>query len=426
MRSDWKEIKFSELCDITRGASPRPIHNYLSDQGIPWVKIADATATDSKYLSRTREYINPEGKQFSVPVGPGDFILSNSATPGIPKIMKIYACIHDGWLLLRNFRNLDKNFAYWLLIHERKNLLSQGSGSVFTNLKTDILKNHIVRIPSIDDQIKISWILDTIANKIELNRQINQTLEQIAQAIFKSWFVDFDPVKAKIEAKEKGEDPERAAMCAISGKADSELDLLSPDQLDQLSKTASLFPDELEESELGMIPKGWRIYSLGNILEFAYGKALKEADRNGGSIPVFGSNGQVGWHDEKFVEGPGIVVGRKGNPGIVTWVQTDFFPIDTTFYVVSKIKAVSLYFIFHALQYHDLPSLASDSAVPGLNRNLAYMNVQVIPASELIGKFDELVEKIHSMISQNDAVISTLTTIRDTLLPKLLSGALKV
>ena len=102
------------------------------------------------------------------------------------------------------------------------------------------------------------------------------------------------------------------------------------------------------------IPKGWGVAPLGDLLELAYGKALKEENRKLGQIPVFGSNGQVGWHDEKLATGPGIIVGRKGNPGVVTWAPTDFFAIDTTFYVISKMGCRSLYFLV-------LPGFAWDS-----------------------------------------------------------------
>ena len=88
----------------------------------------------------------------------------------------------------------------------------------------------------------------------------------------------------------------------------------------------ALFPDRLVDSELGEIPEGWEVKALGELIELAYGKALKAGDRKGGTIAVYGSNGQVGWHDEKLVAGPGIVIGRKGNPGVVTWSHTDFFP----------------------------------------------------------------------------------------------------
>lgn len=90
------------------------------------------------------------------------------------------------------------------------------------------------------------------------------TLEQTAQTLFKSWFVDFEPVKAKIAAKAAGRDPERAAMCAISGKLELELDQLPPEQRQQLAATAALFPDELVESELGLIPEGWEVSEIGN------------------------------------------------------------------------------------------------------------------------------------------------------------------
>ena len=188
---------------------------------------------------------------------------------------------------------------------------------------------------------------------------MNETLEEMARALFKSWFVDFDPVRAKMEGRDTG---------------------LPPD-------VADLFPDRLVDSALGEIPEGWAVKELGECIELAYGKALKADDRKGGSIPVYGSNGQVGWHDKKLVAGPGIVVGRKGNPGIVTWAHSDFFPIDTTFYVVPRNTDENLPFWFFALTAQDLPSVAADSAVPGLNRNLAYMNRQLVPDKQVIDEF---------------------------------------
>ena len=88
---------------------------------------------------------------------------------------------------------------------------------------------------------------------------------------------------------------------------------------------------------------------LGDFVELAYGKVLKADNRRGGMIPVYGSNRQAGWHDEKLVSGPGIAVGWKGNPGIVIWVHSDFFPIDTTFYVLPKGSDLELHFLFFAL-----------------------------------------------------------------------------
>ena len=106
MSSEWQIFRFQELCDITRGASPRPIHDFLGDEGMPWIKIADATAEPSRFITGTNAKIKLAGVRASVEVFPGDLILSNSATPGLPKFLKINACIHDGWMLLRSFKKV--------------------------------------------------------------------------------------------------------------------------------------------------------------------------------------------------------------------------------------------------------------------------------------------------------------------------------
>ncbi|MGE0598662.1 MAG: restriction endonuclease subunit S [Dehalococcoidia bacterium] len=146
-------------------------------------------------------------------------------------------------------------------------------------------------IPPLPEQRAIAGVLGALDDKIELNRRMNETLEEIARALFKSWFVDFDPVRAKSEGRQ-------------------------PWGMD--AETAALFPSELVDSELGEIPKGWRVGRLGDLVELAYGRALKESDRRPAEVPVFGSNGQIGWHDQALVNGHGVVVGRKGNPGVVT------------------------------------------------------------------------------------------------------------
>ena len=187
-----------------------------------------------------------------------------------------------------------------------------------------------------------------------------------------------------------------------------------------------LFPDRLVDSELGEIPEGWDVKELGELVDLAYGKALRADDRKGGSVPVYGSNGQVGWHDEGLVAGPGIVVGRKGNPGIVTWAHGDFFPIDTAFYVVSRDAEVGLPFLFFALTRQDLPSVSADSAVPGLNRNLAYMNKLLVPGKHLVAEFDDYASAIFSRCHHLEGESRTLATQRDSLLPRLVSGDVRV
>ena len=281
---------------------------------------------------------------------------------------------------------------------ELPELLAQATGSTFPNVSAAQLA--AIPYPNLRgaEQRAIAHILGTLDDKIELNRRMNETLEEMARALFKSWFVDFDPVRAKMERRDTG---------------------LPPD-------VADLFPERLVESELGEIPEGWEVKALGELIELAYGKALKADDRKGGSVPVYGSNGQVGWHDKKLAVGPGIVVGRKGNPGIVTWAYSDFFPIDTTFYVVPRNTTEGLPFLFFALTAQDLPSVAADSAVPGLNRNLAYMNRQLVPDKQVIDEFNHYASEIFTRRQSLEEESLTLADLRDVLLPKLVSGEFRV
>ncbi|WP_081624153.1 restriction endonuclease subunit S [Arthrobacter sp. 135MFCol5.1] len=180
----WERKRVDELCRVTRGASPRPIHEWIAPAGTPWVKIADATSDPSKYITKTREFIRNEGRSKSVVVYPGDLILSNSATPGIPKFLGIEACIHDGWLLLRDLLDVDPMFLYYVFLNDRKDLAGQGNGSIFTNLKTDIVKSHKVTIPPMWEQRAIAEMLGALDDKVAANTKLVQTSAVLAQALF--------------------------------------------------------------------------------------------------------------------------------------------------------------------------------------------------------------------------------------------------
>ena len=286
----------------------------------------------------------------------------------------------------------------------KEHIRSIAVGATMPSLNTKILSDVSILYPPLPEQRAIAHVLGTLDDKIDLNRRMNETLEEMARALFKSWFVDFDPVRAKMEGRwRRGE--------SLPG--------LPADLYD-------LFPDRLVDSELGEIPEGWEVKALGELVELAYGKALKAADRRDGPIPVYGSTGQIGWHDKRLVSGPGIVVGRKGNPGVVTWTHGDFFPIDTTFYVVPRDATIGLPFLFFALTSQDLPSVSADSAVPGLNRNLAYMNLQLVPDRLIVDEFNDNAAAIFSRRHKLEEESRALDSQRDALLPKLVSGEVRM
>ncbi|WP_460159029.1 restriction endonuclease subunit S [Pseudomonas sp. S1_H07] len=306
----------------------------------------------------------------------------------------------------------------------REWIVRHAHGATMPNLNTTILSELPFVLPSWNEQVSIGDAIESYDQKIDINRRINQTLEAIVQAIFKSWFVDFEPVKAKIAAKLEGRDTLRAAMSAISGKPDAELITLPREQFDQLATTAALFPDEMEELELREVPKGWSIQRVGNILELVYGKALKSTDRKEGSVPVYGSGGITGYHDAALVPHCSVIVGRKGTVGSLYWEDEPFFPIDTTYYV-RPLKA-PLTYCYYALQTLGLEKMNTDAAVPGLNRENVYRLELVRPDLSVLQRFDREVSTLRRAIRTNSDSNKALTNLRDALLLKLLSGELTV
>ena len=273
-------------------------------------------------------------------------------------------------------------------------------GSVAERLNMPVILG--LPVPSFPrrEQDDIAELLGMLDDKIELNRQMNQVLEETARAIFDAWFVSFEPLKAK-----------QAGAHSFNTMPQHVFDHL---------------PVTLVGGEYGMLPQGWVVSTVGTVCEFNYGKALKADDRHQGQVPVYGSNGRVGWHDTSLVQGPGIVVGRKGNPGTVLWVSNDFYPIDTTFYVTPRSTAVNLPYLRYALENLRLSNFAADSAVPGLNRNIAYSLPIVLPDTDCMEGFAQIYLAYAAKMESNDRQSRTLAEIRDTLLPKLISGEISV
>lgn len=171
---------------------------------------------------------------------------------------------------------------------------------------------------------------------------------------------------------------------------------------------------------------GWKKGKLGDLIELCYGKGLKEEKRMPGNYPVLGSSGIVGYHNDFLVKGPGIVIGRKGTLGVVNYIEKDFFPIDTTYFIKSKTSAGKLFFEYFLLKEFSFEEMNSDSAVPGLNREIAESMEFIVPEEGSIHKFNDSCEPLFSKKMKNENQIHTLSGLRDSLLPKLMSGEMRV
>ena len=410
---EWKEYKIGDVCKIKRGASPRPIQQFLSNKGMPWVKIADATASNSMFLDSTKEYIIEEGVSKSVTVLPGTLIVSNSATPGLPKVIRIKACVHDGWLVISDFKGVLRDFMYYKFVDIRRNLSNQANGSVFQNLKTDIVRDYSINIPSLKTQEKIVSILKSLDDKIEVNRKINENLEQQAQALFKSWFVDFEPFKnGEFVESELGMIPKGLSLNYISE---------IPHVLETgrrpkggVGEIAQGIPSVGAEHVKGI---GTYDYSKTKYITPEYASSLKTGKVEGYELLIYKDGGKPGY----FI--PNYSIFGEGYPFEECYLNEHVFKLDFD----DKGYNAFCYFYFrtdYVMNY--LNAQGGKAAIPGINKQ----DIENIPIysqnNEIVKHFGDVVLPLIKQILFNCKESRRLASLRDTLLPKLMSGELKV
>ena len=182
MPADWKEGKLGEFVEIKRGGSPRPIQNFMADEGLRWLKISDVTSLSAPFVLKIAEHIKDAGLSKTVFLKAGSLVLSNSATPGIPKIIDLDTCIHDGWLYFPKSQ-LSNEYLYLLFREIRPQLVNLGNGSIFTNLKTDILKNFEISLPSTETLSKFQNIIKPIFEKVLATQREIKQLETLRDTL---------------------------------------------------------------------------------------------------------------------------------------------------------------------------------------------------------------------------------------------------
>jgi type I restriction enzyme S subunit len=312
----------------------------------------------------------------------------------------------DGWLCgtgcLRvrlGDQGPDPRFATYYLGHPavREWIVRHAHGATMPNLNTSILGACPFVVPPLDEQRTIAHILGTLDERIELNRCMSETLEAIARALFKSWFVDFDPVRARAEGRPTG----------------------LPPHLD------ALFPDSFKESELGEIPIGWSATRWGSICKLEYGKGLTDYGDELGRYPVYGTNGPIGSHVTPLCQHEGIVIGRKGAYRGVHYSSSPFFVIDTAFYV-EPVVPVEMRWAYYELLRVDINSMDSGSAIPSTSREDFYALPVVYPSIDVQAAYVSLLSSAWNRQNVSNQQSRGLANVRDALLPKLISGGLRV
>ena len=311
--SDWKCYQLKNLGVIKTGKTPpSSCKDAFSNTGVPFVTPKDMNGV--KTIFKTERYLSKIGldlvRNYLVPK-------NSIAVSCIGSDMgKAYLLSEDSvtnqqinTLIVNKNHNFE--FIYYKLSIMQDYLKSIAGGSATPILNKSHFSEIEIELPDLDTQNNFVEKLKYLDKKIQLNTQINQTLEQIAQALFKSWFVDFDPVRAKVQALSDGlsfEQAELAAMQAISGKTPEELTALSqtqPDRYAELAETAKAFPCEMVEVDGVEVPKGWEQTTLSEICEMQNGYAFKSSEWTDSGIPVI----KIGSIQSKIltVEGNGFV-----------------------------------------------------------------------------------------------------------------------
>jgi type I restriction enzyme S subunit len=168
----------------------------------------------------------------------------------------------------------------------------------------------------------------------------------------------------------------------------------------------------------------WKTETIGDLLSLEYGAGLKESDRSGLDYPVYGSNGVIGYHNKYLVNGPGIIVGRKGSVGAVHWSDDSFWPIDTAYYVETKKENINLRWCYWALQFTELSRLDSSTGVPGLNRNDVYKLEINLPIEQEQLQIAHILDTVDEAIQRTEQLIAKLKAIKQGLLHDLLTRGL--
>ena len=347
--------------------------------------------------------------------------------------------------------HFDYKYVYYYLSTLQDDFKAIAGGSATPILNKGHFSQFKVSLPVKPVQNKIALILDSLDTKIEVNTEINHTLEQMAQALFKSWFVDFEPVKAKMAVLESGgsqADAMLAAMTAISGKDADALAVFErehPEQYAELKATAELFPSAMRESELGEIPEGWYQTLLSELTGFLNGYAFKSKDWRETGFPVvkIGSvkPGFVDLKNCSYIDGIGIknlerfevisgdiLVGMTGYPG-----ETGIIPETMQrVYLNQRVgKFTPLFeflysYVYTLVRNNNFKIYVSGQAHGSAQANISSNDILqypvVKPNDALLRAFDVVVRNLISLKLKNQAQIQSLEQLRDTLLPKLLSG----
>lgn len=385
---EWKEVTLGEIGTIVGGATPSTKNTSFYDGNIPWLTPKDLSVNSNKYIFRGERNITEAGfKSCSCKMLPKGSVLFSSRAPiGYVAIAANDMCTNQGFKSVIPNEETDSEFLYYLLKYNKDNIASQGSGTTFAEVSGKTMKDIEVVVPKEkEDQRRIASILSSFDRKIELNNKINSDLEEMAQAIFKNWFVDFEPFK--------------------DGK--------------------------FVDSELGMIPEGWKVGSLGDFCNVFTGKKNTNQAIEKGLYPFFSCAPEPLASNDAIFNGKAIIIAGNGSyTGRTSFYNGGFDLYQRTYActIREQDKENLMIFFYHMMkQFFEPVKMGGTrgSSIPYIV--MGDITQQKFPYSEeWLIRFSNIVNSMMDRKLRIDKENSRLSTLRDTLLPRLMSGELEV
>ena len=404
MMSEWKNINLGDVVEFNYGKALTAAQRINGN--VPVYSSAGLTGWHNSAL------VDSKG-----------IIIGRKGTIG--KVYKSdipFFTIDTAYYILANDKKYNFNYMYYLL--SSLGLENLNEDSVVPGLNRNTAYAQKINFAPMSIQIKIAQILSALDNKIELNRKMNQTLEEMAQTLFKSWFVDFDPVHAKVNAGNDADYDEIAKELGIS------------------REVLDLFPDEFEESELGMIPKGWGTESLDNVAHYQNGLALQKYRPTNEKkfLPVLKiaqlkkgyadgeEKADPGIKPECIVDSGDVVFSWSGSLVVDIWCGGKVALNQHLFKVTSKEYSKWFYYYWTKQHLKNFQQIAADKAVTmgHIKRSHLAEAICVVPNAEVMNLAENIISPMLEKLISNRLESFTLQKTRDTLLPKLLSGELDI
>ena len=407
---EWKEYKYTDLCTLIGGGTPKTSEPSYWGGDIPWLSVKDF-GNDEKYVYSTEKTITEAGLNNSSTklLRRDDIIISARGTIGAIAMLASEMAFNQSCFGIRSNDIVEQHYLYYLTKTKISELQKNSHGSVFDTITRDTFAKIDCVIPSKKIQRQIASILSSLDDKIEANRKINENLEQEAQALFKSWFVDFEPFKN----------------------------------------------GEFVESELGMIPKGWRVEKIGNLPinvtdyvangsfaslkenvklyqtpEYAY--FIRNTDLKSGNYEVYVDKHSYEFLSKSTLYGGEVIISNVGDVGSVHLCPYLDKPMTLGNNIImlkpdKQYYSFFLYILFKWAYGNDLiMSIKGGSAQPKFNKTDFKSLKIIVPNDVVLEKYHSIISSLFNKIRVLDDESRRLAELRDTLLPKLMSGELKV